>query len=75
MLFDAKDDGFANFHKKVDKKGPTLIFFKTRNNYSFGSYSPVSWNNLDKGIPDKNLERFLFSLSHKTKHPLTKNPE
>ncbi|KAJ5068346.1 e3 ubiquitin-protein ligase [Anaeramoeba ignava] len=72
--FSAKKDGFKakKWHKKVDRKGKTLVIIKTKDNFIFGGFTQVGWTN-DKSkwieedrndgegyIQDENA--FIFSL-------------
>lgn len=74
LLYRASRDGwkFVNFHTKCDKKGATLVLFKTDKNKRCGGYTSVDWHSEGKWESDESA--FLFSLDLK-KQILVKQPK
>jgi len=63
LLFRATRDGFApaNFHRKCDGKGPTLVIAKSAGGHIFGGYTEAAWDSSNQW---KNCrDSFLFRLS------------
>ena len=59
------------FHKNCDNKGPTLVVIQsTKFDKIFGGFTESKWNNGNSYIADIKKTGFVFSLTHKTKHPL-----
>lgn len=63
-------DGFLaeNFHSVCDGKGPTLTVVESQKGNRFGGFTNVPWSSETKWNED--LESFVFSLTHQTKHAL-----
>ena len=59
----SKDGGSDAFHKKCDKKGPTLVLFKIEEqDIRFGGFTSVSWDSVSKEKYDD--KAFIFSLNN-----------
>ena len=45
LIFRGSEDGFAaaDFHKKCDEKGTTLIIIKSEHQKIFGGFTDVPW--------------------------------
>ncbi|CAF4149393.1 unnamed protein product [Rotaria sp. Silwood2] len=74
LIYKATRDGFSTeaFHKKCDKKGPTMTIIKSAKKFIFGGCTSVSWS-LDCG-PKKDTQVFLFTLTNPHNIPPTKYP-
>ena len=70
LLYRATRDGFhtLNFHKKVDKQGPTLSIIKSEMNKVFGVYRTVSFNSSWSMESFEDPTAFIFSFEKKTIH-------
>ncbi len=59
----SKNGGSDIFHKKCDKKGPTLVLFKIeKQDIRFGGFTSVSWDSVSKEKYDD--KAFIFSLNN-----------
>jgi hypothetical protein len=60
----------SDFHNACDNKGPTLTIIHTTHGYTFGGYSPISWDSSNnyKTHPDC----FIFTLTNPHGIPPTK---
>jgi hypothetical protein len=69
-IYRGSEDGFLaeNFHKLCDSKSPTLTVVESSMGKKFGGYTLVPWSS-EQGWKE-DLESFVFSLSHQTKHPI-----
>ena len=67
-IYRGSEDGFLaeNFHNLCDGKGPTLTVVESSMGKKFGGYTLVPWSS-EQGWKE-DLESFVFSLSHQTKH-------
>ena len=72
LIFKMSENGTKSndFHKYCDNKGPTLILIKTKNNYIFGGFTPLNWNEEGGGIKDESNQTFIFSLNLMKKYDL-----
>lgn len=70
LLYRGSRDGLAaaNFHRRCDRKGPTLTLVNSQQGKSFGGYTDVDWDIDEKYKESKNS--FLFSIDHKEKYQL-----
>lgn len=64
------DMSFETFHKKCDRKGPTLVVCKAKNE-KFGGYTNISWEACEEDIPIHANGPFLFSLTKNKKYDYT----
>eukprot|EP00331_Platyophrya_macrostoma_P021377 CAMPEP_0176449050 /NCGR_PEP_ID=MMETSP0127-20121128/26208_1 /TAXON_ID=938130 /ORGANISM="Platyophrya macrostoma, Strain WH" /LENGTH=269 /DNA_ID=CAMNT_0017836237 /DNA_START=1 /DNA_END=810 /DNA_ORIENTATION=- len=67
LLYRGSEHGYypADFHKRCDNKGPTLVLFEATTGERFGGYAPESWVSETKyHVTDRS---FLFSLDLKEK--------
>ena len=73
-IFRASEYNFkvADFHKKCDNIGPTILLIKSKTNKYFGAYCASAWNSGGNWIAAEGS--FLFSLDNKTKHENYQNP-
>ena len=73
LLFRASKDGFTakQFHHLCDQKGPTISLIKNNKGRLFGGFTSVPWRSDNSFSPDPHA--FLFSLTTKTFHRLTKS--
>jgi hypothetical protein len=75
LLYRATEDGFAaaDFHRKCDNKGATLIIIKSRDHPNvFGGFAAVNWDSLSVILKiDPNA--FIFSLINSENRPLIAN--
>jgi hypothetical protein len=62
LLYKSSIDGatFNAFHKKCDRKGPTISIARLKNKMYIGAYSPISWGLIQYGGFIRNKEAFLF---------------
>ena len=69
LLYQMTKDGdkCENFHKNVDKQGPTITLFKSEDGYKFGGYTSKSFDYLGgtKWITDPDAFLFNFNTSNK----------
>ncbi|TNV77877.1 hypothetical protein FGO68_gene11697 [Halteria grandinella] len=77
LLMRGSEDGFTadKFHRLCDQKGPTLTVIQTLGSMidpvrTFGGYTSLSWKSpqYPQDLPDP--DAFLFSLDHKSLHPV-----
>ena len=62
---------FADFHKKCDKKGITIIFIETKDDFRFGGYTELEWDSYS--FEKKDNSTFLFSFNNKEKYSKRNN--
>lgn len=69
LIYDGIRDSFSwkAFQNKVQGKGPTVICILSERGLRFGMYTSIPWS-MDGNVCD--MEAFVFSLSHGTKHVL-----
>jgi hypothetical protein len=73
LLTRASQDGLNQkaFLERCGGKGPLLVVIKSKN-HIFGGYSLGPWPKL-KNTSEKDLDAFIYSINHKTKHIPFKN--
>lgn len=66
LLFRASRDGWDNteFHKRCDKKGPSITLFKTLEGRICGGYTTVGWEN-NYQTYKSDSQCFVFSVDNK----------
>ena len=54
LLFRGSRDGFgaAEFHKRCDNKGATVVLVKTTTNHVFGGFAHTPWTSDYKSVAD-----------------------
>jgi uncharacterized protein YheU (UPF0270 family) len=65
LIYKATRDGFnsKDFHRCCDEKGPTLTLIQSTDEYLFGGYTTINWNQKTKGwMIDKTA--FIFTLTN-----------
>jgi len=67
LLFRGSRDGFraADFHKRCDKKGATVVLVKSATNHIFGGFAHTSWTSPSYGVYLADPKAFLFSWNFK----------
>jgi hypothetical protein len=71
LLYRGSRDGwkYADFHSRSDKKGPTITFFKVKENgRRCGGFTSISWDT--SGFYKSDPSAFLFSLDSKQHFPV-----
>ncbi|CDW81428.1 UNKNOWN [Stylonychia lemnae] len=72
LLYRGTTDGMYChiFHAKCDNKGPTVTLVKSHHGKIMGGFTEISWTcpSEQKLLFDKRA--FVFSVTHKTKHPV-----
>lgn len=74
LIYKGTRDGFASsdFHRRCDKKGPTLTLIRSTGGYLFGGYTSVSWESSEEFRWISDPDAFLFMLTNPYKTPPTK---
>ena len=72
LIFKMSKNGSLSkdFHKACDNQGPTLILIKSKNNKTFGGFTPLNWIDKGGGQYDKSNQTFLFSLNLMKKYDM-----
>ena len=74
LIFQAKKDGFENFHIFCDDVGPTLTICRSTGGNVFGGHSIYPWSSIMQGyVGNVGAKNFLFSVSKRSKHELFQN--
>eukprot|EP00347_Sterkiella_histriomuscorum_P006156 403353852 len=75
LLYQGSRDGFTAqaFHEKCDGKGATVSFILSEFGQTFGGYTSISWESVNKGSSDDHA--FIFQLSKQTIHRQYQNKE
>jgi len=73
LLLNSQIDGdrWNTFINKVKNKSPTLVIFKTKDNFRFGGFTKAFW---PEDGPAKDEHSFIFSLDKKERYKVI-NPE
>jgi len=71
-LYDANLDGWkaANFHTKVDKKGPCVVLAKSVSGGIYGGYNPTGWVNYGEFRGSIAAFLFVFPSGNTTLRPI-----
>ena len=75
LLYRGSRDGFkaVNFHEKCNNKGETLVIIKSNDDYIFGGYTEINWDNTtwngkvgekNNARRDGNGNEFVFTLKN-----------
>jgi len=70
LIYRGSRDGFdaQAFHSYCDNQGPTVVVCKAESSgFIFGGFTSQNWSRRNAFFQDKTA--FLFSVTHKTKHP------
>lgn len=73
LAYRCSDDGstIAQFHEKVEGRGDSFIFVKSESGAAFGAFITKPWATpVVDDTRHHDESAYLFSLSHKTKHPV-----
>ncbi len=68
LIFKKSRDGsnVSDFHRFCDNKGKIILLIETNNNFKFGGYTPLNFDESDQGKNDNNS--FLFSITNNQKY-------
>ena len=68
LIFKKSRDGsnVSDFHRYCDNRGKILILIETNNNFKFGGYTPLDFDESNQGKNDNNS--FLFSITNYQKY-------
>jgi hypothetical protein len=66
LLYRGTRDGFggANFHSKCDQQSNTVTIILTTAGYTFGGFTPVTWDSGNSFKADNTGKSFIFSLKN-----------
>lgn len=69
LLYRASLHGFssASFHRRCDRKGPTLTIIKSKRGYLFGGFASISWKSKVKYSRREELRRKSYFEKRKAK--------
>ena len=68
LIFKKSREGsnVSDFHRYCDNRGKILILIETNNNFKFGGYTPLDFDESNQGKNDNNS--FLFSITNYQKY-------
>ena len=68
LIFKKSRDGsnVSDFHRFCDNKGKIILLIETNNNFKFGGYTPLDFDESGQGKNDNNS--FLFSITNNKKY-------
>ena len=69
LIFKKSRDGsnVSDFHRYCDNKGKIILLIETTNNFKFGGYTPLDFDESGQSKNDNNS--FLFSITNSQKYP------
>jgi len=65
LIYSGKCDGWAiaDFHRKCDGQGPTVVLMKSSKDFKFGGFASIPWASTGGWKNDN--ESFIFSLDQR----------
>jgi hypothetical protein len=68
LIYRASQNGFDNFHKYCDNKGPTVVIIKVRNSKEIiGGYNPLDWCTVKSVERTQCVIYHRYHINHKCK--------
>ena len=71
MIYNGREDGWKakDFHKKCDRKGPTVSFIQIQDGPCIGGFTLCQWDSADIGFWQNDGSAMLFNLTDQLKFP------